>query len=149
MTFKTRTTKAKDIRREWHLLDAKGEILGRLAVKVANLLMGKTKNYFVNYLDCGDYVIVTNAKKIKVSGNKERSKLYRRHSGYPGGFKELTFEQQMDRDPRKIIQHAVKGMLPKNKLRDKRMSRLKIFVDDKHIYEDKLKGQGKKEKETK
>jgi len=146
MTFKTRTTKAKDIRREWHLLDAKGEILGRLAVKIANLLMGKTKTYFVNYLDCGDYVIVINAKKIEVSGNKVKGKLYRRHSGYPGGFKELIFEQQMARDPRKIIQHAVKGMLPKNKLRDPRMSRLKIFVDDKHIYEDKLKGQEKKEK---
>jgi len=145
MTFRTRTTKAKDIKREWHLLDAKGEILGRLAVKIAGLLMGKTKPYFVNYLDCGDYVVVINAKKIKVSGNKFKNKLYRRHSGYPGGFRELTFEQVMQRDPRKVIQQAVKGMLPKNKLRDKRMSRLKIFVDEKHIYEDKLKNkEGKK-----
>jgi len=146
MTFRTRTTKAKDIKREWHLLDAKGEILGRLAVKIAGLLMGKTKPYFVNYLDCGDYVIIINARKIKVSGNKFKNKLYRRHSGYPGGFRELTFEQLMQRDPRKIIQQAVKGMLPKNKLRDKRMSRLKIFVDEKHIYEDKLKNKEEKEK---
>ncbi len=146
MTFRTRTTKAKDIKREWHLLDAKGEILGRLAVKIASLLMGKNKPYFVNYLDCGDYVIIINARKIKVSGNKFKNKLYRRHSGYPGGFRELTFEQLMQRDPRKIIQQAVKGMLPKNKLRDKRMSRLKIFVDEKHIYEDKLKNKEEKEK---
>jgi large subunit ribosomal protein L13 len=146
MTFRTKTTKAKDIRRGWHLLDAKGEILGRLAVKIAGLLMGKTKPYFVNYLDCGDYVIIINARKIKISGNKFKNKLYRRHSGYPGGFRELTFEQLMQRDPRKIIQQAVKGMLPKNKLRDKRMSRLKIFVDEKHIYEDKLKNKEEKEK---
>jgi len=146
MTFRTKTTKAKDIRRGWHLLDAKGEILGRLAVKIAGLLMGKTKPYFVDYLDCGDYVVIINAKKIKVSGNKFKNKLYRRHSGYPGGFRELTFEQLMQRDPRKIIQQAVKGMLPKNKLRDKRMSRLKIFVDENHIYEDKLKNKEEKEK---
>jgi len=146
MTFRTKTTKAKDIRREWHFLDAKGEILGRLAVKIASLLMGKNKPYFVDYLDCGDYVVIINAKKIKVSGDKFKNKLYRRHSGYPGGFRELTFEQLMQRDPRKIIQQAVKGMLPKNKLRDKRMSRLKIFVDEKHIYEDKLKNKEEKEK---
>jgi len=146
MTFRTKTTKAKDIRRGWHLLDAKGEILGRLAVKIASLLMGKNKPYFVNYLDCGDYVVIINAKKIKVSGDKFKNKLYRRHSGYPGGFRELTFEQLMQRDPRKIIQQAVKGMLPKNKLRDKRMSRLKIFVDEKHIYEDKLKNKEEKKK---
>ncbi len=146
MTFKTKATKAKEIQREWHLFDVKNQILGRSAVKIAGLLMGKNKPYFVNYLDCGDHVVVINAKKVKVSGNKFKKKVYYRHSGYPGGFREVTFEEQMNKDPRKIIQHAVFGMLPKNKLRDKRMARLKIFKDDKHTYEDKFKTKKEKDK---
>lgn len=142
---KTKVTKAKEIKRNWHLFDAQGEILGRLATKIAKILMGKNKPYYSHNLDSGDYVVVINTAEIEVSGRKRKQKLYRRHSGYPGGFKEITFEKQMERDPKKIIHHAVAGMLPKNKLRDKRLARLKIFIEDKHPYGDKF-GKGKAEK---
>ena len=124
MTFKTRVTKAKEIKREWHLINAQDQILGRMAVEIAALLMGKNKPSFVPYLDGGDYVVVINAAKVKVSGRKAENKLYYRHSGYPGGFKKVTFAQQMAKDPTQIIRHAVEGMLPKNKLRDQRLARL-------------------------
>jgi len=139
MTFKTRVTKAKEIKRDWHLMDAQGQILGRLAVNIAALLMGKNKPALVPYLDGGDYVVVINAAKIEVTGRKHDNKLYYRHSGYPGGFKKVTFSQQMAKDPTEIIRQAVEGMLPKNKLRDQRLARLKIFVDKEHNYEDKFK----------
>lgn len=139
MTFKTRATKAKEIKRDWHLMDAQGQILGRLAVNIAALLMGKNKPALVPYLDGGDYVVVINAAKVEVTGRKHDNKLYYRHSGYPGGFKKVTFSQQMAKDPTEIIRQAVEGMLPKNKLRDQRLARLKIFVDKEHNYEDKFK----------
>jgi len=127
------------------LLDAEEQILGRLAVKVATLLMGKQKPYFVSHLDCGDYVVVVNAAKIKLSGEKKMKKVYYSHSGYPGGFKEITFQHQFAKDPTKIIYQAVAGMLPKNKLQDGRLSRLKIFIEAKHDYEDKFKKEDKKD----
>lgn len=138
---KTKVTKASEIKRAWHLIDAKGKILGRLSSQIAMILMGKDKPYFSSNLDCGDYVVLINAAEIEVSGRKRKQKLYRRHSGYPGGFKEMTFEKQMERDPRKIIYQAIAGMLPKNKLRDRRLARLKIFVDDQHPYDSKFKKQ--------
>lgn len=149
MTFKTKVTKASEIKHYWHLLDAEEQILGRLAVKIATLLIGKQKPYFVPHLDCGDYVVVVNAAKIQLSGEKKMKKIYYRHSGYPGGFKEITFQHQFAKDPGKIIYHAVEGMLPKNKLRDKRLSRLKIFIDEKHDYEDKFKKKDKKDAKVK
>lgn len=139
MTFKTRVTKAKEIKREWHLINAQDQILGRMAVQIAALLMGKNKPSFVPYLDGGDYVVVINAAKVKVTGRKAENKLYYRHSGYPGGFKKVTFAQQMAKDPTQIIRHAIEGMLPKNKLRDQRLARLKIFSESQHQYEDKFK----------
>lgn len=135
---KTKVTKASEIKREWHLINAQGKILGRLASQIAKILMGKDKPYYVSNLDCGDYVVVVNAAKIEISGRKRKQKLYRRHSGYPGGFRELTFTQLMKRDPRKIIRYAVTGMLPQNKLRDRRLARMKIFVNDEHPYQDKF-----------
>lgn len=135
---KTKATKASEIKRKWHLIDAQGKILGRLASQIAKILMGKDKPYYVPNLDCGDYVVIINMAKIEISGRKRKQKLYRRHSGYPGGFRELTFAQLMKRDPRKVIRHAVSGMLPKNKLRDKRLARMKVFVNDKHPYQDKF-----------
>lgn len=135
--MKTKSTKKSEIERDWYLLDIKDKILGRSATKIAQLLMGKNKPYFVPYLDCGDYVVVVNAAKVKVTGRKTAQKKYYRHSGYPGGFKEITFEKQMEKDPRKIILHAVSGMLPKNKLRDPRLARLKIFVNEKHSLKNK------------
>lgn len=137
--MKTKPTKKSEIKRDWCLVDAKDQILGRLSTKIAGILMGKGKPYLVGYLDCGDYVVVTNAAKIKVTGKKAENKLYSRHSGYPGGFRQTSFKEQMIQDPRKIIIHAVSGMLPKNKLRADRLARLKIFVDEKHPYGDKLK----------
>lgn len=135
---KTKTTKVSEIKRVWDLMDAQDKILGRLSTEIAFLLIGKNKPYYVPHLDCGDYVVVTNASKIKVTGRKKEKKLYYRHSGYPGGFRAISFEEQMQKDPRKIIRYAVSGMLPKNKLRAKRLARLKIFTDEKHPYGDKL-----------
>ncbi len=131
-------TKASQISRHWHLIDLKNKVLGRVSTQIAGKLMGKTKPHFVRHLDCGDFVVAINAKDITVTGRKRSQKIYYHHSGYPGGFKELTFEQLYKKDPRKIILHAVKGMLPKNKLRKKMIARLKVFVDDKHPYQDKF-----------
>jgi len=135
----TYSTKFGDIKREWHLLDAKGKILGRLSTKIAELLTGKNKPYYTGHLDCGDWVVVINAGGVKVTGKKGKQKIYYRHSGYPGGLKALTFDQMMQKDPRKVIFHAISGMLPKNKLRKKRLKRLRVFVDEKHPYEKRVK----------
>lgn len=137
--MKTQTTKMSTIKREWHLLDAKGQVLGRLASKIGQLLMGKNKLYFVSHLDCGDWVVVINAKKVAVTGKKKDNKIYAWHTNYPQGFRQLTYKQMMLKDPTKIIYHAVSGMLPKNKLRDKRLTRLKIFAGEEHKYKDKFK----------
>jgi len=136
--MKTKSTTEAEITREWHLLDAKSQVLGRLATQIARLLTGKDKPNYVPHLDCGDHVVVTNASQVKVTGRKADQKMYYRHSGYPGGFKEISYQQQMAKDPREIIRHAVAGMLPKNKLRAPRLAKLRIFVDAKHPYEDKL-----------
>lgn len=133
----TQTTKASDIQREWHHIDVKEQTLGRIATDIAKLLMGKSKAYFVRNLDCGDYVVVTNAKLIKVTGNKEDQKNYYRHSGYPGGFRVETLKELRGRKPEDIITHAVKGMLPQNKLRDQMLKRLRVFAGEEHKYADK------------
>ena len=112
----TNVLSAKDIKREKHIIDASGKILGRLAGEIATLLMGKNKPNFVPYLDNGDFVIVTNASKVKVTGKKAQDKVYVRHSGYPGGLKSETFDKMIIRKPEFIIEHAVKGMLPGSKL---------------------------------
>lgn len=135
----TQPTKASDVKRAWHLIDVKGEVLGRSATKIAHLLMGKGKAYFVRNLDCGDYVVVINAKDVKVTGKKEEQKNYYRHSGYPGGFRQETLKELRARKPEEIVTHAVKGMLPQNKLRDKMLTRLFVFAGEEHKYGDKLK----------
>jgi len=135
----TRPTRQSDIKREWHLIDAKDQILGRISTRIANLLMGKSKPYFVRNLDCGDYVVVINAKEIKVTGKKEKEKKYYRHSGYPGGFKAQSFKELREKNPGEIIKHAVKGMLPQNRLRDRMLKRLFAFADSNHPYQDKFK----------
>ncbi|MFH0864058.1 MAG: 50S ribosomal protein L13 [Candidatus Gottesmanbacteria bacterium] len=131
-------TKISDIKRNWYLIDAKDQILGRLTTQVVTDLMGKNKPYFVRHLDCGDYVVVTNAKDIRVTGKKETQKKYYRYSGYPGGLYTRTLAEQRIKDPTKIIYEAVKGMLPQNKLRDRMLTRLFVFADDKHPYQDKF-----------
>lgn len=135
----TTATKVSDIKREWHLIDVKGKTLGRVSSEIAQLLMGKRKPYFVRNLDCGDYVVIINAKDVKTTGNKEEQKKYYRHSGYPGGFKTETLKELRERKPENIITHAVKGMLPQNKLRDKMLRRLFVFSGEEHRYSDKFK----------
>src|SRR5258708_2075512 len=119
----TTSTKKMTIKRSWHHVDAKGKILGRLAAEIAMLLMGKSKFYFVRNLDCGDYVVVTNAKDVAVTGRKEDLKIYYRHSMYPGGFKAESLKELRARKPEDIIVHAVKGMIPQNKLRASMLKR--------------------------
>jgi len=128
----------KTIERKWHLIDLEDQVLGRISSRIATLLMGKNKADFAPHMDCGDYVIVTNVNKIKVLGNKAKLKKYYSHSNFPGGFKEITFDKQMEKNPAAVITHAVKGMLPNNKLLKGRMKRLKIFTDANHPYADKL-----------
>ena len=133
-----KATKAKEIIRDWHLIDVEGKTLGRISTEIANLLMGKSKPYFVRSLDCGDFVVVINSKKVKVTGNKETKKVYRRHSGYPGGFKQESLGDLRARKSADIITHAVTGMLPQNKLRDQMLNRLKVFEGSEHTYSDKF-----------
>ena len=125
--MKTVSVKAGDIKREWHTIDASDEVLGKLATRAANLLMGKHKPLFSRNADVGDFVIVTNAAKIQVTGNKTGQKLYHSHSGYPHGLKTVTLEKMMTTFPERVIEHAVKGMLPKNHLNAKMMKRLRVY----------------------
>ncbi|HZJ18260.1 MAG TPA: 50S ribosomal protein L13 [Patescibacteria group bacterium] len=131
--------KQSDIKQEWHVVDLKGKILGRVAVDIAKLLMGKSKPNYVRNLDCGDFVVAINAKEIKVTGKKETDKKYYRHSGYPGGFKEETLKKVRERKPEDIIIHAVSGMLPQNRLKDKMLKRFRVFAGSEHSFEDKFK----------
>ena len=138
MTPGTQATKASDIKRSWHHVDVNEKTLGRIATDIAKLLMGKNKPYFVRNLDCGDYVVITNAKHIKVTGKKEGKKTYYRHTGYPGGLKAETLSELRGRRPEEILRHAVRGMLPQNRLRDRMLKRLRIFAEEKHGFEDKF-----------
>lgn len=122
----TNVVSAKDIKREKHTIDASSKILGRLASEIATILMGKNKANYVPYLDMGDYVIVTNATKVKLSGKKELEKKYVRHSGYPGGLKSATFAIMINKKPEYVIEHAVKGMLPRNRLGRQMIKKLTI-----------------------
>lgn len=144
----TSTISAKDIKRNWHLVDLSGQTLGRAGTIIAGLLMGKGKVNQSPNLDMGDYVVAINAEKIVVTGKKMEAKLYQRHSGYPGGFREETLADLMKRDPRKVIEKAVKGMLPKNKLQAPRLTRLKTFKGETHPYAQALGLLTKEEKLT-
>jgi large subunit ribosomal protein L13 len=132
-------TKKSEIKRSWHVLDAKGRVLGRLATEIVPLLIGKNKACFVRNLDCGDHVVVINAKEVAVTGRKETQKKYTSYSGYPGGLRTVTLSQMREKIPERIIEKAVYNMLPKNKLRDLFMSRLHVFAGIEHKYEDKFK----------
>lgn len=134
----TKATKASKIERKWHLIDAKDQILGRVAVQIAAKLIGKTKPYFVRNLDCGDYVVVINAKHVKVTGHKETKKLYTRYSGFPGGLKTKPLWKVREEHPTEIIRRAVMGMLPKNKLRNRMIIRLHIVPEEKHTFAHKI-----------
>jgi len=130
--MKTYSAKPVDIKREWHVIDASGKVLGRLSTQVAGLLMGKHKPIFSRNLDTGDFVIVINAAKVRVTGNKAKQKLYYRHSGYPGGLKSVSLEKMMQTNPAWVIEHAVKGMIPHTRLGASMMKKLEVAVGDTH-----------------
>jgi large subunit ribosomal protein L13 len=134
----TKPTRMEEITREWHLFDAKGKVLGRLATEIAQKLMGKGKPNFVRNLDCGDHVVVINANEYIVTGKKETEKFYGNYSGYPGGLKQKALWQVRKEKPQEPIRHAVYGMLPKNKLRDRLMSRLYIYTSADHPFKNKF-----------
>jgi large subunit ribosomal protein L13 len=130
------STKAKDIERRWHLIDVKGKTIGDAATEIAVKLMGKQKPYFVRHLDCGDYVVVINSALVESTGKKESKKMYGNYSGFPGGLKEKALWQLRRENPNEIIRHAVWGMLPTNKLRDRLVTRLFIYPDEKHTHKE-------------
>jgi large subunit ribosomal protein L13 len=132
--MKTYSQKASEIKREWFLIDASSMPLGKLAVIIADKLMGKSKVTYTPHIDNGDYVVVVNAKNLVVTGEKMTQKKYYRHSGYPGGLSELKLEEVIEKDPARVIVEAVKGMLPKNKLAADRLKRLRIFEGEEHAH---------------
>jgi large subunit ribosomal protein L13 len=133
-TSKTYSAKPADVTRKWHIVDASVVPLGRLATQVATLLMGKHKPMFTAHIDCGDFVIVTNAAQLVVTGGKEEKKKYYRHTGFPGGIKEASLNEKMEQDPTQVIVKAVRGMIPDNKLRPGRLARLKVYADENHNH---------------
>ena len=132
--MKTYSTKASDIERQWHVIDASGKVLGRLATQAASLLMGKHKPIFSRNLDTGDFVVIINADKVWVTGNKAEQKLYYRHSGYPGGLKSISLEKMLQTNPTRVIEHAVRGMLPRNRLRAGMMKKLRVYAGESHPH---------------
>lgn len=132
--MKTYSQKASEIKREWWVIDASSMPLGKLSVVIADKLMGKSKVTYTPHIDGGDYVVVTNAKNLVVTGDKKLQKKYYRHSGFPGGLKELRLEEMVEKYPAKAIEAAVRGMLPKNKLSAERMKRLRIFEGAEHAH---------------
>jgi large subunit ribosomal protein L13 len=133
--MKTYSAKPSDVTRKWYVIDAAEAPLGRVATRVATLLTGKEKPQFTQHIDCGDYVIVINADKLVVTGNKLEKKMYYHHSHFPGGLKETALKDQMVKDSTKPLEHAIRGMLPVNKLRDGRLARLKIYAGSEHNHE--------------
>jgi large subunit ribosomal protein L13 len=137
--MKTYTARPADIKREWHIVDAADKTLGRISSQIARLLMGKHKPIYTPSQDTGDYVVVINAGKVRVTGNKARQKLYHRHSGYPGGLKSVNLEKIMQTDPTKVITHAVNGMLPHTRLGSVMRKRLRVFKGEEHPHAAQLK----------
>lgn len=133
--MKTEFPSEKDITRAWHVLDAENQPLGRLASQAAMLLMGKNKPTFTPFLDTGDHVIVLNAAKVKLTGNKEDQKVYRRHTGYPGGLVEVTARKMRAAHPTRLVHEAIAGMLPKTKLGKQMVRKLRVYANDKHPHQ--------------
>jgi len=133
--MKTYSAKPGEITREWYLVDAEGKTLGRLATQIADTLRGKRKPQYTPHVDTGDFVIVVNAEKIHVTGNKLDQKRYYRHSGYPGGLRNRTLREQLERRPTEVLRVAVKGMLPKNRLARQQITKLKIYAGPEHPHE--------------
>lgn len=133
--MKTYFVKPEEVKREWWVVDAEGQTLGRLASRVAAILRGKHKPYYTPHVDCGDYVIVVNAEKIRVTGRKLDQKIYYRHSGYPGGLYQRTLREMLQKHPERVIELAVKRMLPKNRLGRKMFRKLKVYAGPDHPHQ--------------
>ncbi len=132
--MKTFSAKAEDVSRDWFVVDASDKTLGRLASEIAHRLRGKHKAEYTPHVDTGDYIVVINAEKVRVTGNKAADKMYHRHSGYPGGLKSMSFEKLIDRAPERVIQSAVKGMLPRNPLGRAMFKKLKVYAGGEHPH---------------
>ena len=132
--MKTWNAKPGEIERQWQLVDAEGQTLGRLATRIADTLRGKDKPQYTPHVDTGDFVVVVNAEKVAVTGNKLDAKMYHRHSGYPGGLRSRTLREQLDRRPEEVIRKAVKGMLPRNRLGRAQLRKLKIYAGPEHPH---------------
>jgi large subunit ribosomal protein L13 len=132
--MKTLSTKPADVKRDWYVVDAEGKTLGRMATEIARRLRGKHKAEFTPHVDTGDYIVVVNAKKVHVTGNKAQGKQYYRHTGYPGGLRSMSFEQMIDHAPERVIQSAVKGMLPKGPLGRAMFAKLKVYAEAEHPH---------------
>ncbi len=132
---KTFIAKKEDVQRDWHVIDATDKVLGRMASRIAMILQGKTKPTYTPHVDTGDFVVVTNAEKIKLTGNKMKEKVYYSHSGYPGGFKEIPIKKWMEKHPDRIVTLAVKRMLPKTKLGSAMLKKLKVYAGPDHSHE--------------
>ena len=133
--MKTYSAKKSEVSQQWYIIDATGLTLGRLSTRIAELLMGKHKPSYTPNIVSGDFVIVTNCAKIKVTGNKLEAKFYYRHSGYPGGIKETSLKDMLQKHPNRVIEHAVAGMLPKNKLQDEMLKHLKVYATSEHKHD--------------
>jgi large subunit ribosomal protein L13 len=130
--MKTYSAKPSEVERKWYVMDASSSILGRLSTEIAGYLTGKGKPMYTQHIDCGDYVVVVNSDKLKVTGDKKLKKIYYKHSGYPGSITETNLQTMIDKDSTKVIYEAVKGMLPVNKLRAERLKRLKVYAGEQH-----------------
>jgi large subunit ribosomal protein L13 len=133
--LKTFSPKKENIERQWYLVDAKNQVLGRLASHVARILRGKHKPIFAPHVDTGDHVIIINAERIRVTGKKAQQKRYKRYSGYPSGLKETVYEEMLAKHPERILEHAIKGMLPKNRLGRKMFKKLRIYTGEQHPHQ--------------
>jgi large subunit ribosomal protein L13 len=132
--MKTYMPNAGEVERQWFLVDAEGQVLGRLATKIAAILRGKHKPEFTPHADMGDFVVVINADKVVLTGKKEQQKIYRRHSGYPGGLREIPYEQMMEKHPERVLETAVRGMLPKNSIGRQMFRKLKVYAGPEHKH---------------
>ena len=134
VAMKTYSAKPKEIEQRWYLVDAEGQTLGRLATRIADTLRGKLKPEYTPHIDTGDFVVVVNAEKIAVTGKKREDKIYYRHSGYPGGLRQRTLAEQLERRPTEVLRKAVKGMLPRNRLARRQLTKLKIYAGPEHPH---------------
>ena len=133
--MKTSSLTTKDIVQKWYLIDCSGKKLGRLSVQIANILRGKNKPEYTPNSDVGDFVVLINAERVEISGNKSKDKIYFKHTGYPGNLNEINFQDLLNKDPEKVLRNAVKGMLPKNRLNRKIINKLKVYSGENHPHE--------------